>query len=112
MAPSAPVQPWLRPRCGRSPDGLADRCGGYALDLDAVLAVDLLEMDADELLARRRDVLADVIGADRQLAVTPIDEHGKADRLRPPEVDQGVHRGADRAAGVQDVIDEHDRAPV
>ena len=66
----------------------------------------------DELLARGRDVLADVVGPDRQLAMAAVDEHGQADRLRPPEVDEGVHRGADRPARVQDVVDEHDRPPV
>ncbi len=83
-----------------------------ALDLDPVLAVGLLEVDPDELLARRRDVLADVVGADRQLAMAAIDEHRQADRLRPAEVDERVHRGADRPAGVQHVVDEDDRPAV
>ena len=63
----------------------------------------------DELLARGRHVLADVVGPDRQLAMAAIDEDGEADRLRPAEVDEGVHRGPDRPAGVQDVVDEDDR---
>ena len=83
-----------------------------ALDLDAVLAVDLLEVDADELLARRRHVLADVVGADRQLAMAAVDEHGEADRLRPAEIDEGVHRGPDRPARVEDVVDEDDRRAI
>src|SRR5262249_49438853 len=55
-----------------------------------------------------RHVLADVVGPDRQLAMAPVDEHGQADRLRPPEVDQRVHRRPDRATGVEDVVDEDD----
>ena len=82
------------------------------LDLDAVLAVGLVEVDPDRLLARGRHVLADMVRADRQLAVAAVDEHREPDRLRPPEVHEGVHRGADRPAGVQDVVDEDDRAPV
>ena len=50
-----------------------------------------------DLLARGRHVLADVVGPDRQLAMAAVDEHGQADRLGPPEVDQRVHRGPDRA---------------
>ena len=83
-----------------------------ALDLHAVLAVDLLELDVDDLLARRRHVLAHVVGADRELAVAAVDEDREADRLGPPEVDQRVHRRPDRAARVQDVVDEDDRAAV
>ena len=47
-----------------------------------------------------------------QLAMAAIDQDREADRLRPPEVDERVHRGPDRASGVQDVVDEDDRAAV
>ena len=83
--------------------------GVRTLDLDAVLVVGLGEVDADELLARGRHVLADVVGADRQLAMAAVDEHRQPDRAGTAEVDQGVHRRADRAPGVEDVVDEHDR---
>ncbi len=53
-----------------------------------------------------------MVGPDRQLAVTAVDEHGQADRLRPPEVDERVHRGADRPSRVQHVVDEDDGPPV
>ena len=94
------------------PTGAAVAASTARSMFDAVLAVDLLELDLDDLLARRRDVLADVVGPDRQLAMAAIDEDREADRLRPPEVDEGVHRGPDRAAGVQDVVDEDDRRAV
>ena len=93
------------------PTGAPTRLHG-ALDQHGVLAVDLLELDPDDLLARRRHVLADVVRPDRQLAMAAIDEDGEADRLRPAEVDEGVHRRPDRAAGVEDVVDEDDRRPV
>ena len=85
---------------------------GETLDLHHVLAVGLLEVDLDELLARGRDVLADVVGPDGQLAVAAIDEDREPDGLRPAEVDEGVHRGPDGPARVQDVVDEDDRATV
>ena len=41
-----------------------------------------------------------------------VDEHGEPDRLRPAEVDEGVHRRPDRPTGVEDVVDEDDRRSV
>ena len=46
------------------------------------------QMDLHDLVARRGDVLADVVGADRQLAVAAIDEDREADRPGPSEVDR------------------------
>ena len=39
-------------------------------------------------------------------------EHGQADGARPPEVHQGVHRGPDRPARVEDVVDDDERQAV
>ena len=61
-------------------------------------------------LARGRQVLADVVGADRQLAVAAVAEHGELDPLRAAVVEEGVDRGAHGAAGEEDVVDEDDRA--
>ena len=61
------------------------------------------------LLVRvRRHVLADVVELDRQLAVAAVDEAHHLHRLRAAEVHQRVHRGADRAARLHHVVDEHD----
>ena len=79
-------------------------------DRDLVDAVDLLEADVDPLLARGRQVLADVVGADRKLAVAAVDEHRELDALRAPVVEEGLDRGAHGAAGEEDVVDEDDRA--
>ena len=54
-------------------------------------------------------VLADVVGADRQLAVAAVDEHGELDARGPAVVEERLDRGADRAAGVEDVVDEDAR---
>src|SRR5437870_12435207 len=65
-------------------------------DHDLVHAVRLGEPDLHLLAARGGDVLADVVGADRELAVAAVDQHRELDRLRPAEVDERVHRRADR----------------
>ena len=55
-----------------------------------------------------RDVLADVVGADRQLPVPAVDQHGQTDRAGSAELGQRVERGADRPAVEQHVVDEDD----
>src|SRR3954447_9860700 len=73
--------------------------------------VDLVHLDElhlDALVARGREVLADVVGANRQLAVAAVDKHRKLDALGPAVLEERLDRGADRAAGVEDVVDEHD----
>ena len=72
--------------------------------------VALLEADVDPLLARGRQVLADVVGADRQLAVAAVAEHGELDPPRAAVVEERVDRGAHGAAGEEDVVDEDDGA--
>ena len=54
-------------------------------------------------------VLADVVRADRQLAVAAVGEHGQLDALGPAVVEERVDRRADRPAGVEDVVDEDAR---
>ena len=79
-------------------------------DRHPVCAVDLLEADVDPLLAGGRQVLADVVGADRQLAVAAVAEDRQLHPLRTAVVEERLDRGADGAAGVEDVVDEDDRA--
>ena len=57
---------------------------------------------------RGRDVLADVVRADRQLAVPAVDEDGELDARGSAVLEQRVDRGADRASGEEHVVDEHD----
>src|SRR6266849_7494336 len=72
--------------------------------VDAVL---LGDKDLNAFRVRRGDVLADVVGTDWQLAVAAVDEHCQLNRARTAEVHQGIHRGARRAAVVDDVVNEH-----
>jgi hypothetical protein len=53
-----------------------------------------------------------MVRPDRQLPVAAIDEDRESDRLRPPEVDESVHCGPDRASRVEDVVDQDHRPPV
>ena len=85
---------------------------GLADEHDLVDLVDLDELHLDALVARGRQVLADVVGPDRQLAVAAVGEHGELDARRAAVLEQRVDRGADRAAGVEDVVDEDHGAPL
>src|ERR1700686_1676755 len=66
-------------------------------------AVVFRHQDLDALRVRRGDVLSDVVGPDRQLAMAAIDQHRQLDGLRAAEVHQGVHRGSGGPAGVDTV---------
>jgi pyrimidine operon attenuation protein/uracil phosphoribosyltransferase len=69
-------------------------------------AVDLLELDLNPFAAGGGQVLADVVGADRQLAVAAVDQDGELDARRATALEERLDCGADRAAGVEDVVDE------
>src|SRR5438105_1554357 len=73
---------------------------------DAVDLVHLDELHLDALLARGRKVLADVVGSDRKLAVAAVDEDRQLDARGAAVVEERVDRRPDRAAGVEDVVDE------
>src|SRR2546427_6200646 len=79
---------------------------------DAVALVRLDELHLDALVARGRQVLADVVGTDRELAMPAVNEDGELDPLGAAVVEQRLDRRADRATGVEDVVDEHDRLPL
>ena len=57
-------------------------------------------------------MLADVVRLNRQLAmfVAPIDQHGELHASRPAKINQLIQRGANRAAGVQNVVNQNDVA--
>src|SRR5262245_11509826 len=79
------------------------------LDNDAVDSVVFLEHDGDGFTTARRQVLADVVGADGQLPMAAVDEHGQPDDARAAKVHQRVHRGSDRPPGEEHVVhQDHD----
>src|SRR5688500_14057809 len=90
-----------------------DRLAGVSVACDTlnhhlVLSVDLLEPHLHALVARGRQVLADIVRFDGQLAMTAIDQHHQLNRARPAEVDERVDRRANRPARIEHVVDEDD----
>src|SRR6202163_1632482 len=87
---------------------LSTRFAGHGLDrkLESIAVT----VENDRKLARHRDARAYVRGFDRQLAASAIDQHRELDFFRPSVVEQLVDRRANRAAGVEDIVDEHDVA--
>src|SRR5918999_5728490 len=79
---------------------------------DAVDLVDLDELNLDPLAAGGRQVLADVIGTDGKLSVAAVGQASELDTPRAPVVEERLDRRADRAARVEDVVDEHARHPL
>src|SRR6186713_1566717 len=85
----------------RSPIGLLPWNEQNLIDL-----VDFDELDLDALLAGGRQVLADVVGADRKLAVATVGEASELHSSGTSVVEERLDRGADRAPRVEDVVDE------
>src|SRR5204862_3052638 len=80
---------------------------GLLRDQDAVDFVHLDELDLDALVTGGGQVLADVVGPDRQLAVAAVGEHCELHPVGPAVGEERLDRGANRAAGVEDVVHEH-----
>src|SRR5258706_666433 len=93
--------------------GVMASCASAALqDAHLLGAVGDLERDLDDLVLGRGDCLAYEIRLNGQLAMAAVDEHGELDGLGAAEVDELVEGGAHGAAGVEDVVAEHDDAVV
>ena len=88
---SSALTSWIDSRCaftfGPPPSPLARH---RFVHEHRVLAVDLPQGHPHVPVLAGRHVLADEVGADRQLAVSPVDEHRELDRGRAPEVDERV----------------------
>src|SRR5919202_6160414 len=85
------------------------RCGDQQ---DLVDFVDFEKLHLDALVPVGREVLADVVGADRQLAMAAVRQHGQLDTRWPAVVEECLDRGADRPACVENVVDEDAGHPV
>ena len=75
---------------------------------NVIFPVHLAEADADPFLVRGRQVFADVVRADGELAVAAVDEDRQLHGGGATDVHERVERGADGAAGEEHVVDEHD----
>src|SRR5487761_195538 len=71
-----------------------------------------LDQDLDPLGVRGRHVLADVVRADRQLAMAAVDQDRQLDRAWASEVHQRIHGRTRSASVVDDVVDEYDHLAV
>ena len=80
-------------------------------DGDLVDAVELVEVDVDPLGAGGRQVLADVVGAERQLAVAAVGQDGELHARRPAVVEQRLDRRAHGAPGEEHVVDDDHGRP-
>ena len=72
-----------RPR--RHEDRSTSASSRSEIEHHAVDLVDLDQLDLHALAARRRQVLADVVGPDRQLAVAAVGEHGELHAVGAPD---------------------------
>src|SRR5215813_12162480 len=79
---------------------------------DFVASVSLCEPYLNRFGGGRGQILAHVVGADRQLPVPAVDQHGELHTARPAEVHERIERCTHRAPGVQHVVDQHDLAVV
>src|SRR5205814_1193502 len=99
-------------RCCSSPPALSCglrtwlTCRGLDREPEPVCAA----IEHHRQLARHRHAGPDVGSLDRQLAPTAVDQNRELDLLRAAVVEQLVDRGADRAAGEKDVVDQDDAA--
>src|SRR6266540_1930303 len=78
-------------------------------EIHHVLAVLLFQSHVHAIRRRARDVLADEVRLDGQLAVAAVDEHGQLHPARTAKVVQRVERGAGGPAAEQHVVHHHDR---
>ena len=79
------------------------------------ISIDAVELDdahVDPLAASGGQVLADVLRADRQLAMAAVDENRELDPGRAAVVEQGIDRRSDRAPREQDVVHDDHGPPV
>src|SRR5258708_34802286 len=75
--------------------------------VDGVDAVDLLQQHPHPVRQLGRDVLADVVGTDWQLAMAAIHHHRQLHTRGAAQLGEGVEGGACGAAVVDDAVDEH-----
>ena len=104
------------PAAGRTASGSRGRSAGgggaQPLDFHAVVAVHLGQPDEDPFVPSSWHVLADVVRADRQLAVAAIDEDRQSDGAGPTQADQRVKCSPNGPTRVQDVVDQNHGPPV
>src|SRR5450631_1665294 len=90
--------------------GLVTRCTPCRLDRQLQASVGLT-IQHDREVTGDGDAGTHIRCFDRQFAAAAIDQHGQFDGLGSAIVEQFVDRRANRAAGVEHVVDQHDAGP-
>src|SRR5581483_1994332 len=83
---------------------------GDSFDPHSFFAVDLLEAHLHVLFERGRKIFADIIGTDRQLTMTAVDQRRELNARGSTEGADRVHGRTHSAAGEENVIDDDDGA--
>jgi hypothetical protein len=73
---------------------------------DALFLVDLAEPHFDNFAGAGLHAAADVLCFDGHFAMAALDKNAERDAPGAPEVEKAVHGGADRAAGIEDVVNQ------
>src|SRR5579863_5054738 len=82
-----------------------DPGSGNALDEhDALFLINLIQANFDNFRVAGLNRAAYECRLDRQFAVPAVNQNTQADALGTPEIEQSVHRRANRAPRVQDVV--------
>ena len=76
--------------------------------VNGIFAVDFCQLDLNDLVILCGNFLSGEIRFDRQFPMPTIDQNRQLNRPHPPEIAKRIQSGADRPAGVKDVIHEHD----
>ena len=71
---------------------------------DTGLSVVFLHHHRHHFAVARRDILSDIIRADGQFTVAPVDQDSQLDGLRPAVMENSLNGGTDRTAGIDHVI--------
>jgi len=79
---------------------------------DTFLAIDFLQADFDDFGIARLDRFPNKGGLDGQLPMAPVNQHQKSDPAWSAQIEKPVHGGANRAAGVKNIIHDHQVAVI
>src|SRR5271163_1094993 len=78
----------------------------------AVEAIDLAQLDVNPLTLGSRNVLADIVRANRHLALSAIDQHRELNRFGAAQIGNRTECRPHGAAGVEDIVDENNALAV
>jgi hypothetical protein len=84
----------------------------FTSQYNGIIAVNFRDSNLNALTAGSGNVFTYEIWPDRQFSVTSIYQHRQLNSTRPTEVEKCFHGGSNRAACVENVVDDHYRLAV